>query len=296
MVSGSNQLEDAIAASLALSRSHPLQEAFKQLLFQLTRYMDSSVVTHRSKALRGLTQVVVADPEILADANVRVAIEERLNDSSPSVRDVAVDLIGKYVVQRSELAVQYFPLLAARVTDTGLAVRKRVVKMLRDMFSTTDNRELGIDICCKLVVATLDEDDGIKVRLVLTSWTNQQDLGIKSLTEIMYPSTGFSAADTAALLVKVLHKFEGSTKSLESAIQGVCIALWLSLTLQVHLACKKSGNSHYFSETIDALINRMVDATEDSDFVGGALALRLTGRTAEATSAPSSSSVRTTPR
>lgn len=161
--SGSNQLEDAIEASLGLSRSNSLQEAFKLLLFSLTKYMDSSVVTQRSKALRGLALVVMADPETLADATVRVAIEDRLNDSSPSVRDAAVDLIGKYVVQRSELAVQYFPYLSARVTDTGLAVRKRVVKMLRDMFSTTDNRKLGIDICCKLVVATQDEDDGIKV-------------------------------------------------------------------------------------------------------------------------------------
>ncbi|BEI91569.1 uncharacterized protein CcaverHIS019_0403890 [Cutaneotrichosporon cavernicola] len=242
---GSNQLEDAIEASLAISRSNSLQEAFKMLLFALTRYMDSSVVTQRSKALRGLTQVVIADPETLADANVRMAIEDRLNDSSPSVRDAAVDLIGKYVVQRSELAVQYFPLLAARVTDTGLAVRKRVVKMLRDMFSTTDNRQLGIDICCKLVVATQDEDDGIK------------DLGVKSLTDILYPPSGFVAAEAAALLVEVLHRYDGTTPSLEAAIQGV------------HTACKKSGNSHYFGETIDALINRMVDATEDSEFDGG---------------------------
>ncbi|CAK9787000.1 hypothetical protein CC85DRAFT_288268 [Cutaneotrichosporon oleaginosum] len=242
---GSNQLEEAIETSLALSRCNPLQEAFKQLLYELTKYMDSSVVSHRSKALRGLTQVVVADPEILADANVRVAIEDRLNDASTSVRDVAVDLIGKYVVQRSELAVQYFPLLAARVTDTGLLVRKRVVKMLRDMFSTTDDSKLGIDICCKLVVATQDEDDGIK------------DLGIKSLTDILYPSTGFVAADTAALLVEILHRFDGPTLSLENAIQGV------------HSACKKNGHSNYFGETIDALINRMVDATEDTEFDAG---------------------------
>lgn len=161
--SGSNQLEDAMEASLAISRSNPMQDAFKMLLYALTQYMDASVVAQRSKALRGLSLVVVADPETLADANVRMAIEDRLADSSPSVRDAAVDLIGKYVVQRSELAVQYFPHLSARVTDTGLSVRKRVVKLLRDMFTATDNKKLGIDICCKLVVATEDEDDGVKV-------------------------------------------------------------------------------------------------------------------------------------
>lgn len=48
-----------------------------------------------------------------------------------------------------------------------------------------------------------------------------QDLGIKSLTDILYPPTGFVAADSAGLLVEVLHKFEGSTQALETAIQGV---------------------------------------------------------------------------
>lgn len=150
-------------ASLALSRSNPMQEAFKMLLHALTQYMDSSAVTQRSKALRGLTQVVLADPDILIDANVRLAIEDRLADASPSVRDAAVELIGKYVVQRSELAVTYFPHLSARVTDTGPLVRKRVVKLLRDMFATTDDKKLGLDICCKLVIATEDEDDAIRV-------------------------------------------------------------------------------------------------------------------------------------
>lgn len=94
---------------------------------------------------------------------MREAIEERLADSSPAVRDAAVDLIGKYVVQKAELALQYYPHIALRVTDSGLSVRKRVVKLLRDIFNSVEDEDLRVKICCKLIVASEDEDDGVKV-------------------------------------------------------------------------------------------------------------------------------------
>ena len=46
---------------------------------------------------------------------MRQAIEDRLSDSSPSVRDAAVELVGKYVVQKPKLAAEYYPHLALRV-------------------------------------------------------------------------------------------------------------------------------------------------------------------------------------
>lgn len=88
---------------------------------------------------------------------------ERFADPSPQVRDAAVDLIGKYVVQRSEWIVQYYPLIAARITDTGLNVRKRVVKLLRDMCLSVDSPDTRVEICVALIQAAQDEDDGIKV-------------------------------------------------------------------------------------------------------------------------------------
>lgn len=79
------------------------------------------------------------------------------------MRDAAVDLIGKYVVQQSHLAVEYYPLIALRVTDTGLGVRKRVIKLLREIFNSTDNEDVQVKICCNLIVACEDEDDNVKV-------------------------------------------------------------------------------------------------------------------------------------
>lgn len=77
--------------------------------------MDFQAVTLRSKALRGLSAIVQVDPDVLALSNVRRAFEARLSDPSPAVRDSAVDLIGKYVVQKPNLAEEYYPFIALRV-------------------------------------------------------------------------------------------------------------------------------------------------------------------------------------
>lgn len=46
---------------------------------------------------------------------MRRSIENRLNDPSPAVRDVAVELIGQYLVVQSSLVEKYLPRLSERV-------------------------------------------------------------------------------------------------------------------------------------------------------------------------------------
>ena len=62
--------------------------------------------------LRG---VFVADAR-LSQADVRNSIEHRMLDSSPAVRDTAIELVGKYVAERPDLAVQYLPQISERIT------------------------------------------------------------------------------------------------------------------------------------------------------------------------------------
>jgi cohesin loading factor subunit SCC2 len=70
---------------------------------------------------------------------------------SPAVRDAAVELIGKYIVQMPELAGDYYRIISDRIAvscymgalaviniyflnqDTGLGVRKRIIKLLKGM-------------------------------------------------------------------------------------------------------------------------------------------------------------------
>lgn len=51
----------------------------------------------------------------LFQPNVRRAIESHLLDSSPQVRDAAVELIGKYMVDSPEVAGDYYQKIADRI-------------------------------------------------------------------------------------------------------------------------------------------------------------------------------------
>lgn len=126
-------------------------------------------------------------------ANVRRAIESHLLDSSPAVRDAAVELIGKYMIDSPEVAGDYYQKIADRIAvctvvgggdpklisfqDTGLSVRKRVIKLLKSFYSVTDDNNRRIDISTRIVLRMLDEDDTVK------------DLAVKTVEELWFPST-----------------------------------------------------------------------------------------------------------
>jgi len=123
------QSENALQASIALGRGRPLQSAFDPILRAIGASLDSTVVALRSKALRALGSIVTVDPDVLAlvstaltgyvkadeEPFVKEALEDRLSDGSPAVRDIAVDLVGKYIVQKPTLATEYYRHIADRV-------------------------------------------------------------------------------------------------------------------------------------------------------------------------------------
>jgi cohesin loading factor subunit SCC2 len=53
-------------------------------------------------------------------ANVRSAIEDHLLDSSTAVRDAAIELIGKCMVDSPDLAGGYYQKIAARIAVSYL--------------------------------------------------------------------------------------------------------------------------------------------------------------------------------
>lgn len=61
---------------------------------------------------------------------VSQAIEDRLSDTSPAVRDAAVELVGKYVVNKPNLAREYYPALSLRI---GVSSYRQAALMSRTL-------------------------------------------------------------------------------------------------------------------------------------------------------------------
>ncbi|KAI0366939.1 hypothetical protein BV20DRAFT_951369 [Pilatotrama ljubarskyi] len=174
-----------------------LRNSFQPILTVVLQALDAPPVFMRTKALKALGQIVTSDPSILSAPNVRRGIETHLLDSSPAVRDAAVELIGKYIVDSPKFAADYYQKIADRIADTGLGVRKRVIKLLKSYYNATEDRATRIDVCTRIVLRMLDEDDTVK------------DLAIKTIEELWFmnpasvPKANASSQDKSELLTKV---------------------------------------------------------------------------------------------
>ena len=156
-------------ATKALFPVHGLPVMMEALIERILESCDGSIIAFRQKALKALGAIVEQDSSIFFQPNVRLAVEKRLMDSSPAVRDAALDMLGRYVVYNPELAVQYLPKIAERITDSGLSVRKRVIKLLKSLYPVITDHALRVDICRRLVCRINDEDDNVKVSLMRSS-------------------------------------------------------------------------------------------------------------------------------
>lgn len=79
--------------------------------------------------MKCLTQIVESDPVVLARTDMQLGVHHSFLDQSTAVREAAVDLVGKFVLSRPELIDKYYTMLSARILDTGVSVRKRVIKV-----------------------------------------------------------------------------------------------------------------------------------------------------------------------
>jgi hypothetical protein len=105
----------ARALSNLIAHSQPLDGAFDAILSHILVASELATATFRTKALRALGLIVEQDPNIFFQTSVRRTIENRLLDSSPAVRDAALDMLGKYVVINPQLAVECLPRILDRI-------------------------------------------------------------------------------------------------------------------------------------------------------------------------------------
>ncbi|KAA0185004.1 Nipped-B protein [Fasciolopsis buskii] len=180
---------------------HPVVPGFEKLFSAICRLVGESSVPVRTKALRSLAAVIEVDPRLFLSSATKNPEEQspnqvawlrdlprlvhaRLLDNSASVREAAVDLVSKLLVLRPRALSEYYPMLAERVLDKGVSVRKRAIRCFRDLLvvdwngnsvgasTANPNRvrskgkqkfilmtnQLGVEMCIKLIRRLHDEE------------------------------------------------------------------------------------------------------------------------------------------
>ncbi|KAK1217276.1 Sister chromatid cohesion protein 2 [Marasmius sp. AFHP31] len=241
---------------------HMMKAFFQPILNVILMALDASPIFMRTKALRALGQIVTSDATILSTTGVRRAIEVRLLDGSPAVRDAAVELIGKYMIEAPEVASEYYQKIAERIADTGLAVRKRVIKLLKAFYLVTNDVLRQVDIATRFVLRMMDEDDTVK------------ELAIKTIEELWFPSSTPSVPASPSKRSTVLSQEIPETTPL---VTKVAIIMGVSANFRdrqspledlLHkIMAEKEGNEAAllhtrYAEMCSVLIDSLVDACD----------------------------------
>ncbi|KAK7218500.1 hypothetical protein V2G26_006503 [Clonostachys chloroleuca] len=142
----------------------PFCEAFERMLSILFRSMTSDQATVRSKSLKSISSVLETDPSILdGDSAVVDRILECARDSSIQVRESALGLMGNCIQMRPRLESVLTPHIMDRVSDAGVSVRRRAMKLARDVYLRNRDRKLRSDIASGLLRRiTADLDEGVR--------------------------------------------------------------------------------------------------------------------------------------
>uniref|UniRef100_A0A672P0F4 Nipped-B protein n=1 Tax=Sinocyclocheilus grahami TaxID=75366 RepID=A0A672P0F4_SINGR len=153
--------EDSCLIVRYLASTRPFSQSFDIYLTQILRVLGESAIAVRTKAMKCLSEVVAVDPSILARSDMQRGVHGRLMDNSTSVREAAVELLGRFVLSRPQLTEQYYDMLIERILDTGISVRKRVIKILRDICLEQPYFSKVTEMCVKMIRRVNDEE-GIK--------------------------------------------------------------------------------------------------------------------------------------
>ncbi|XP_072943983.1 nipped-B protein isoform X2 [Epargyreus clarus] len=159
---------ELISQYLASKRS--FSQSFDRYLRKILVILCENTIAIRTKAMKCLTMIVEADPAVLARPDMQIGVNRSFLDQSTAVREAAVDLVGKFVLSRPDLIDKYYGMLSNRILDTGVSVRKRVIKILKDICIECPEFPKIPEICVKMIRRVNDEE-GIR-KLVMEVFQN----------------------------------------------------------------------------------------------------------------------------
>lgn len=136
-----------------------LLSLFDSFLNVIVNTLDSTKVKSKTKAIRTLSSLIDIDPTLLVSPKIQESVSKRLLDSSPLVRDAVIDLISRFMLSKPEVIDQFHKPICDRLNDESIQVRKRVIKLSKDMYLKTDNNSIKSQISMKILRRLDDEDD-----------------------------------------------------------------------------------------------------------------------------------------
>eukprot|EP00963_Diacronema_lutheri_P003404 scaffold282_cov345-Pavlova_lutheri.AAC.18 len=130
----------------------------------------------RVRGIRSLGFVVEADKDVLGNPGVQLTIESSFKDDSISVREAALELLGRHAINCPDYAEKYFQVISGCIDDIGVSVRKRVLRVLRELcMRPLPGFTYSIDALACILSKVHDREEGV------------QELVLKSFCDFLFP-------------------------------------------------------------------------------------------------------------
>ena len=141
--------------------------------------------TTRAKAVRAIGDIVAVDHRLLDLPKMHIAIEHALQDDSISVREAALNLIGRHMVQDSALALSLIHIVIKATEDPGSSVRRSAIKILRDctrVFPDVEHPRV-IEAYKAILARSSDSEETVRIlvlKMFKSLWFEGQGLETRS--------------------------------------------------------------------------------------------------------------------
>lgn len=149
----------SISSYIQILLTQELLDLFDNFLNVMVNTLDSTKVKSKTKAIRTLSSLIDIDPTLLVAPKIQESVSKRLLDSSPLVRDAVIDLISRFMLSKPEVIDQFHRPICDRLNDDSIQVRKRVIKLSKEMYLKTDKVSIKSQISMKILRRLDDEDD-----------------------------------------------------------------------------------------------------------------------------------------
>jgi cohesin loading factor subunit SCC2 len=251
-------------------------KAFERVLMILLNSMSSDQATVRTKSLKSINQVLETDPTILDHGTTVMRLILRCaGDPSVQVRDSALGLIGKCISLRPNLEEEVIPAILLRVSDSGVGVRKRAIRLVKDIYLRNSSEDVRTAVADALLNRVMDPDQGVQElarQTVEDVWmapfylpvsvednSVQYRLSVSSHVKLMAKTLKRNAG-VMTVLDKVLQSMLSPNAKLATANRRVCKTLVASMFDKI---VDDSGVSEEGKDASDSLLLLTIFAKAD---------------------------------
>lgn len=172
------QTELARAICMELAMTRPLCHRFDRFLAHIMALLNQGQPTFRARVMKALHSIMDADPMLMGNDDIKSAVLRCFMDGGASVRQAAVDLVGRYLILQPELIERYYDMVAERVRDRSVSVRKCVVKILRDLLLRHKKQSRPSESLCKLVERVADPEEESTTKDIILQTFQQVWFGV----------------------------------------------------------------------------------------------------------------------